>query len=513
MITPFFTITQNDEFLFIDVKISHIRFNAKTIEMVVDNDVFIFSLPPYYLRLRFPHKCVEDERSQAEFDSVSGFVKIKIPKEIKGQEFPDLDLTAKLLARTNEIGQEDTKNKKPMIEEMDVDNKQVVANLEDEGEEFNWEMPQEAPEAVNLSPSNKYGFNNEYSEIVGVSVSNGNDINELGDPENTPEINRVVERLIKENIKFDPEYYAADYIMEKYPSADNDKDFATLLAWKAPYVQKFLKWYKQQQLVDDQQRQQIMDVDFTTSEQEIMQTLPKKTYLLDNEHKQELLVLIISLLYSYYFDMRETEGDHNVESAWTVGKLTPQIACLDTKLSVKSEYNEDNMLKAAIIAGIRRSLSYPLHRSYDISMKVWDDVYYTLRGGKRLILKCLFDVKELFRYHDIYYVYDKIWLQDLCSWLINEDVSEMTIRKLGHDLKRELEKVTREEVVFEKADIEGGGGADEDEAKDSDDESDDESNERNNESNEKDNETQNDEMITLSLREIEIMAENQLQLS
>ena len=163
----------------------------------------------------------------------------KIPKETKGQFFPDLDLTAKLLARTNEpkvgdIGQ--ANSSKPLIEELDVDNTNPGAQAERdlaEGEQFNWEVKQDVPtnpdltstatdnSDVNLKPI-KYGFNNQYDNIVGVSVANGNDINELADPENTPENARIIERLIKENIKFDPEMYAADYIMKVHPEQDDE---------------------------------------------------------------------------------------------------------------------------------------------------------------------------------------------------------------------------------------------------------------------------------------------------
>ena len=102
-----------------------------------------------------------------------------------------------------------------------------------EGEQFNWEVKQDVPtnpdltstatdnSDVNLKPI-KYGFNNQYDNIVGVSVANGNDINELADPENTPENARIIERLIKENIKFDPEMYAADYIMKVHPEQDDE---------------------------------------------------------------------------------------------------------------------------------------------------------------------------------------------------------------------------------------------------------------------------------------------------
>ncbi|CCG21306.1 Shq1 protein [Candida orthopsilosis Co 90-125] len=463
MLTPYFTINQDDVFIYIDVKISHIRFSAPNIEMTVDNDLFRFSLPPYYLRLRFPYPCIDDERSHAEFDSKSECVKIKIPKEKKGQFFPDLDLTAKLLARTNENKVDDQKEKKPLIEELDVDNQvrndQAEKDLQ-EGEDFNWEIKQEVPsnptlephgndESLKISSSVKYGFNNQYDGIIGVSVSNGNDINGLGDPEATPENDRIIERLIKENIQFDPEIYAADYMMEKHPTSDDDKNFKQLIEWTNPTVQKFLKWYKSQQLLSENDRVAVMPIEFSKEEQEKMMQLPRKSYLLDDRYKLEVLITIVCLLFAYNLDIRENEGEHNVESAWTIGKITPQFSFLDSKLTVDGS---DNLLRSAVITCVRRALTYPLHRSFALCEKVWSDVYYILRGGKRLVLQLLLDLKELFRFHDIYYVYDKIWLEDLCAYLISDNVTEGQLRKLAHDLKITNNSVSKSDITFEKAD-------------------------------------------------------------
>lgn len=463
MLTPYFTINQDDVFIYIDVKISHIRFSAPNIEMTVDNDLFRFSLPPYYLRLRFPYPCIDDERSHAEFDSKSECVKIKIPKEKKGQFFPDLDLTAKLLARTNENKVDDQKEKKPLIEELDVDNQvrndQAEKDLQ-EGEDFNWEIKQEVPsnptlephgndESLKISSSVKYGFNNQYDGIIGVSVSNGNDINGLGDPEATPENDRIIERLIKENIQFDPEIYAADYMMEKHPTSDDDKNFKQLIEWTNPTVQKFLKWYKSQQLLSENDRVAVMPIEFSKEEQEKMMQLPRKSYLLDDRYKLEVLITIVCLLFAYNLDIRENEGEHNVESAWTIGKITPQFSFLDSKLTVD---DSDNLLRSAVVTCVRRALTYPLHRSFALCEKVWSDVYYILRGGKRLVLQLLLDLKELFRFHDIYYVYDKIWLEDLCAYLISDNVTEGQLRKLAHDLKITNNSVSKSDITFEKAD-------------------------------------------------------------
>lgn len=451
MITPFFNINQDEEFIFIEVKISHVRFSAQNIEMVVQNELFVFSMTPYYLRLRLPFSCVDDERAHAEFDSKSESVKIKIPKEIKGQDFPDLDLTGKLLARVDEKKVE----KGPLIEELDVDNVMSTGDVNNspgvtEGEKFDWEITQQEAQDPEIQVTSiKYGFNNQYDQIINISSSNGNDINELGDSENTSATDRILERLIKENVKFDLEYYAADYIMEKYPSEDDDKMFKELITWSNPVSKKFLKWYQAQQKLPQEEREKIMGVDFTKEEQEKMIALPRKSYLIEDSYRPQLLTLLISLLFAYHFELRETEGDHNTESAWTIGKLTPQICFLDSQILVPS-VSDDNILRATVITSIRRALSYPLHRNFNLISKVWEDVYYNLRGGKRLVLKSLLDIKELFRFHDVYYVYDKIWMEDLCAWLISDDLSEGMIRTLAHDLKNEYLTVSKTDITFEK---------------------------------------------------------------
>ncbi|KAL6018257.1 hypothetical protein ACI3LY_002479 [Candidozyma auris] len=472
MITPFFTIDQDDEFIYINVKVSHIRFSASAIEMVVDSELFIFSLNPYYLRIRLPFPLADDERSHAEFDSKDGTVKIKVPKENKGQFFPDLDLTAKLLARkTTEHGLE---QRKPLIEDLDVSHNDVSEGIAKEGESHDWEIEQKT-ESFETGPLKvAYGFNNAYSGVIGVSTSNGNDINELGDPETAHAPDRILERLIKENIKFDPEYYAADYIMEKYPSPDDDKSFDGILKWKSPQTKMFTNWHAKNETVPAEEKSSVMPVVFTKDEQEKMLQLPRKTYIVDEAHKPQLYVLIVSLLFAYQYDLRENEGEHNIESAWTVGKLVPQFAFLDAQIHIKNDSSEDTILKAAIISSIRRALSYPFHRNYKLVKAVWNDVYYTLRGGKRMVLKCLLDLKELFRFHDVYYVYDKIWLEDLCSWFISDQVSETLIRTLAHDLKREVDALKKSDITFEKVDDTQTG----------------------------------DEMIALDIDEVEIMAED-----
>ena len=109
---------------------------------------------------------------------------------------------------------------------------------------------------------------------------------------------------------------------------------------------------------------------------------------------------------------------------------------------------ESSIIKVAIITGIRRALSYPLHRNYDLVMKAWTFVYYLLRGGKRLIIRALLDVHETFRFHDVYYVYDKVLLDDLTAWFISQG-SENVIRSLAMEMRKEQESISKEDIEFD----------------------------------------------------------------
>ncbi|GME98024.1 unnamed protein product [[Candida] boidinii] len=375
-------------------------------------------------------------------------------------------------------------DKRPLIQEMDIpqfNEKQVepateqMDTIETEGSTFNWEieqkLPEEVPNFTELSNVAKYGFDNQYSNMMDVSLANGNDINELSKPDVMNPDDRIIERVIKENLKFDPEFYANDYLIIKYKddeSIDDDKMYSSIMSWKPIWKKKYSAWSKAQQetkakieilknsadLVIESENNALpklemhVKVDFTSEEEKLMLDLPKKSYIL--EDPRPTYYTLVSLLFAYSFDLRENEGDHTVESAWSIGKLAPQISCLDSQLIQTNNSTETNMIKVVVLTSSRRSLCYPLHRHFDLIKQVWDDVYYILRCGKRAVLKCLLDLREQFRFHDIYYVYCLILLDDLCSWVLQDSCSELVLRNLAHQVRKESSAMTRKDLIFEK---------------------------------------------------------------
>jgi protein SHQ1 len=96
MITPRFSCSQNDRSVVVSVYCPTIR--ASEIEIHVSDTLLSLHVAPYFLRLTFPASIVEDDQSSAVYDPASGYLTLTLTKQSPGENFPDLDLLAKLLA-------------------------------------------------------------------------------------------------------------------------------------------------------------------------------------------------------------------------------------------------------------------------------------------------------------------------------------------------------------------------------------------------------------------------------
>lgn len=134
----------------------------------------------------------------------------------------------------------------------------------------------------------------------------------------------------------------------------------------------------------------------------------------------DLYLILISLLFSYAYDSRTTQHDPTPESAWTICSLTPAITALDPPRSLGGRDNHtfttDDLL-SALIPSYRRSLAFPLYRSFILAEACRKDAADFLAKGKRTVVRCLLEMKHILDHHEVYYVYSKIWLDDFCVWV------------------------------------------------------------------------------------------------
>ncbi|KAI0086332.1 SHQ1-domain-containing protein [Irpex rosettiformis] len=408
MITPRFSCSQTETSVVVSVYCPSVR--ASDVELNVDDTLFTLHINPYFLRLNFTHALQDDdEASSASYDPSSGYLTVSLTKAVRGQNFEDLDLLAKLLAPRKSERTEET----PLIEVLDSQESvsqddELAARTEGlsladqeifEAAENDWQIKQELPTSepsLKTSVKQSYGFLNLYTGYFQHVEHTENEVNELGaDAETSRPSERRQRRLKHENDKFDEEHYIADFADDEY--------IVELCNWEHPFSSLETDW------------------SYTEEEKLSMLRLPRKEYLISPVQNHHLYLTLLMLLFSYAYDSRTTQKDPTPESPWTICSLTAAFSALDpapytpSRNSSSGHFDVDELI-ATFATSYRRSLVFPLHRSYALAEACKADVASFLLGGRRLVVRCLLELKDILDHHDVYYVYSKIWLADFCLW-------------------------------------------------------------------------------------------------
>jgi len=139
------------------------------------------------------------------------------------------------------------------------------------------------------------------------------------------------------------------------------------------------------------------------------------------QQTHDLYLTLVTILFSYAYESRTTQHDPTPESAWTICTLTPAFSALDPPRS-SGDVNSLHLftqdeIRETLVPSYRRSLAFPLYRSFALSEACQRDVSRLLSRGKRTVFRCLLEVKSILEHHEVYYVYSKIWMDDFCVWI------------------------------------------------------------------------------------------------
>ncbi|KAF9246474.1 SHQ1 protein-domain-containing protein [Melanogaster broomeanus] len=432
MITPKFSCSQTDDTVIASLYCPSVR--ASDAEINVDDTLLTVHINPYFLRLNLPHAVVEDEDSSARYDPSTGYLTITLTKEVKGQHFADLDLLAKLLApRPSQpppppsievLETQNTDTGEDDVNKLSEQTNQLTLEEEDEflkAAESDWQLPQTVPEAsaeFHTSSKRYYGFLDMYTGFFVHVAHTENDVNELGnDAESCTIDDRRKLRIAHENEKWDEEHYMADY-------ADDE------------YIQELVNW-------EDPGQKNTSDLVYTEQESMEMLRLPRKEYIMDKVQERNLYLTLITLLFAHAYDKRTTLHDPTPESAWTICTLVPVFSALDPPpytymvpdvVRHPELIFSDGELLSALTTSYRRSFAFPLYRSFRLAEECRKDVSAAMMRGKRMIARCLLEMKRILDHHEVYYVYSKIWLDDFSVWIqtsASDDVLQEVAKKLA----------------------------------------------------------------------------------
>jgi protein SHQ1 len=230
MITPPFTLSQTSTHLLIEIRTPHIKVHISRAWLMKGARCFalrgkqslrsfrdtILSAVPHTRkgtdsRLTLPGNVVEDDESSAKYDIASGILSISLSKVNIGEEFPDLDLTNRLLARTGEIVDDRGQVKgPPRIQVMDTipSGDPWTNGAFDEALLFDFQLPQTLPDINETVSGSKYGFNNQYAGHF-VHIQNP-DVLTIPAAEQKTALERWQTMRHQEDEKFDRDWYLAD---------------------------------------------------------------------------------------------------------------------------------------------------------------------------------------------------------------------------------------------------------------------------------------------------------------
>ena len=98
MTTPSFKISQDKEYIYIDINVPYIRIS--NCDFYIEETLFSFYCKPYFLKLHLPKPIVDDDRAKAVYnlEEDNGTIHVTAPKKTPGEHFEDLQMLTKLLS-------------------------------------------------------------------------------------------------------------------------------------------------------------------------------------------------------------------------------------------------------------------------------------------------------------------------------------------------------------------------------------------------------------------------------
>uniref|UniRef100_A0A3P8QX23 Protein SHQ1 homolog n=2 Tax=Astatotilapia calliptera TaxID=8154 RepID=A0A3P8QX23_ASTCA len=411
MITPAFDLSQEPDHLILSIRVPYTR--TSDFDLYIDGTDLKFFAKPYFLRLTLPGRIIEDGREKAKFDIDKGLFTLWVPKETPGEHFEGLQMLTSLLAPKG------SRSAKPLVEEVSTECSERVGDNEDEDEEdFDWQVEQEIyteKSEEELRALQKYGFGNQRCGVFARLQKELSDVIDIKNPEGTSAAERRQARLEAEASAFSTDHYLADWF--------EDGEIKGLL--------KFRPWWTKLSPSSEQEGESA--VPFTDDEKEQLRKFTNRSYLLDKASRYQAWLSLVDILLAYTYEVRSTEGEHNVETPWTIRKLSGTLCWLETYSS----------LQEVLVSFGRRVLCYPLYRHFSLVSLAIHDTAKILHSGKACVLKCLLDIHRVFRENEPAYILNDLYITDYCIW-----IQRVKSKKVA-DLAATLEKATLQKTDLE----------------------------------------------------------------
>ena len=460
-LTPRYSLSQDASSVVLTVVVPYVRVGDA--EVVVDGPSVHFFCSPYLLRLTLPGDLVDDEahpvHAAYDADAGHGTLTITLAKAVAGAMFPDLDLVTEapsllppmvqphagptppsssntlmgeggdgLMAQLSRLslapeGKSGAGAVPPLIEVLHS------TTTVDGSQDAEIAGASTLPGGSSLLAPPSYGFNRAFFGVFAPLRADLGAVVSLPDPDHTPPRARPLLRALAEETAWgDGSRYAGD-------AAEGEDDPLYLTAmgcepwWVTGGAPVELTPEEGEALARLPKRDVLMDGASVFSPR----TLPPLSFNGDGDASRpeaaRTLAALLPILAGYAYDWRLTEGESTVESGWTVAVLSPLLAWLDDEMILPPEEGVEpappsprDRLRAGCVHFVRRVLTQPYLRRWDLAVLALNDASVLLRGGRRTVLRALLAVRGSVKGggaagEEGAYLLNTLVLDGYCSWV------------------------------------------------------------------------------------------------
>lgn len=139
----------------------------------------------------------------------------------------------------------------------------------------------------------------------------------------------------------------------------------------------------------------------------VLLNLKNREYIISNNERDAAFYGLIDCILAYLYDLRVTDFEGNCESHWTIAKLSATLSCFVKYASFKEVF----------ISFSRRSLVFPIHHNFELSLKVIDDLKMLLFIGKKMLLNFVLHIRNIFNANNPKYLLNNIYIDDYCVFV------------------------------------------------------------------------------------------------
>ncbi|XP_017144418.1 protein SHQ1 homolog [Drosophila miranda] len=277
-----------------------------------------------------------------------------------------------------------------------------------------------------------YGYASKYSGPPDISDVDKSTCRVL-EPHRLSPIQRLQDRIVDEMKRFSRDQYKMNFVELQVPSGHQNplrfkpKIFETSMTQEQAHLLHNLS----REALQKQQKDEERGDDDSP---------------LERLRQKEIDCGLISIVLAICYDVRTTNNDPTCESAWTRSILCP-LFCY---------YEQFDNYRDVVVAFLRRAITYPLFRNFELGRQCVRDAIEVLKGGRNWLINQLLLTHQQFASGEpCRESYNTYYLEDYISYVTNANVcSDEHLHLLARNVKNVLMDVTKKHLNLGVTEIE-----------------------------------------------------------